>query len=84
MRDKRLISFWEESLRHIRTVLINTENPSRQSEVRDTYEGILLDYDKQARTLSAELEHIAPRGLLEKDMLYLIRERWMRLDDLLD
>lgn len=84
LKDSQFIYFWEKGLQVIRRVLGCTEVSGNQIEKRRTFESILLGYDNRASALYTELIHIAGEDILEEDVLYLIRERWMRLDDVLN
>lgn len=84
LKDRRFVGFWEEGLQSIRKVLGCNEVSRNQDEKRSTFVSILLRYEKLAGSLLAELLHVAGDGVLQEDVIYLIRERWMRLDEVLD
>lgn len=78
------IAFWARGLRHIRRVLESKESNGNHTKQREDFEGILFIYENLAFRLCNAVVDAASEGILEKEVLYSIGERWTLLDEVLD
>lgn len=84
LKNERFIAIWEIGLRHVRRVLESKESNGNHAKQRDDFESILLSYRILAFNLKDAVIDAAVEGVLEQKVLYLIRDRWTRLDEVLD
>lgn len=84
LKDGQLIEFWEKGLKRIRIVLASKAVSANQVQMREDYQEIVSEYNRCACSLYDTLCDIAGESAIEDCILDLVRERWMRLDDLFD
>ncbi|RYN45873.1 hypothetical protein AA0118_g12754 [Alternaria tenuissima] len=84
MTNDLLVPIWKEGLRVIKEVIGSKKVSSEQSNKRNVFAGILLDYESQAGRLQEQMVHAAGQGLFDPVFLNPIQERWLRLDETID
>ena len=84
LRDRQFIPYWTIGLKHIRAVLTRKDASANHAKTRGDYQAILWEYQECAISLYNTLCDVAGEAALEEGVLNLIRERWMKLDELFD
>ena len=84
MQDTRFVPVWEVGLQIVREVLRNKNSPGNSTQKQSDFMRILTDYESLACSLRDQMVDTAHQGLLKKEVLYSIQDRWIRLDEILD
>ncbi|USP78909.1 hypothetical protein yc1106_06183 [Curvularia clavata] len=84
MTSDLLVPIWAEGLRIIKDVIRSKQVSSEQSNKRNVFARILLDYESLAGRLQERMVDAARQGLFDPDFLNPIQERWLRLDETID
>jgi hypothetical protein len=84
MTSDLLVPIWAEGLRIIKEVIRSKQVSNEQSNKRNVFARILLDYESRAGRLQEQMVDAARHGLLDPDFLNPIQGRWLRLDETID
>lgn len=84
LTDGRFIPFWTKGLKHIRMVLSRKDASANHINMREVYRSIVWDYHECTNSLYQTLHDVVGEIALEESTLDLIRERWMKLDELFE
>lgn len=79
MHDTHFVTVWAEGLRIVREGL-----NSNSTQMQNVFTRILKEYESLACILRETMVDTADQGLLKKEVLYSIQDRWIRLDEILD
>jgi hypothetical protein len=84
MQDPQFVPVWAEGLRIMKEALGSKSSSSNSIKKQSDFTDILIGYDGLACRLRDEMVGTAHQGHLEKEVLYSIQDRWIRLDEILD
>lgn len=84
LQDNYFVPVWVEGLRIVKEAIGSNKGSGNQIQKQSEYIRILTYYESLACNLRDQMVGTARQGLLEKEVLYSIQERWIRLDEILD
>ncbi|ORY15962.1 hypothetical protein BCR34DRAFT_143714 [Clohesyomyces aquaticus] len=84
VQDNSFVPVWVEGLRIVKETLRSINFSGKQDQKQREYMKILASYETLAGKLHDEMIDLARQGLLDKEVLFSIQERWIRLDEILD